>query len=73
MNLWIDIADTAQATVIAAAAFARSVISRGADRTPPETLTALSGRAVDALKRAQREEKVALLALVVVLVFLSWP
>lgn len=80
MNLWIDIAGAAQASLFAAVTFTRSVFSRvERGETVPDLRTLLRRgalalrRGAAAVRRAHRQEKVALLGLVLVLVFLSWP
>lgn len=73
MNFWIDIASVAQATLFAAVTFTRSVFSRVETGEPGPDLRRLGRRARAAFHRAHREEKVALLSLIVVLAFLSWP
>lgn len=77
MNLWIDIAGAAQASLFAAVTFTRSVFSRmetGEAGPDLHRLARHAGRrARAAFRRAHREEKVALLGLVLVLAFLTWP
>ena len=70
MNFWIDFAGVAEAALFAAVSTTRSILGRG--ETGPE-LHRLTRRIRLAFRRGHREEKVALLGLVLVLAFLSWP
>lgn len=82
MIQWMDVMDAVQVASTAAAGWTRGsilpVARRVADRLPsrdewiPE-LTRAARRFGQALRESQREEKVALLSVMVVLAVLAWP